>query len=267
MTVAQTLAELAADAYSQNPAKDLPDGFTPVDVPGLQMHHGLYADGPAEAALFTGALDGEQVLVLAFRGSDDRTDWIDDLRDINAEYAQFQPLISAVEDYANQGGKVVAVGHSLGGRDGAGLHVRPRRRRPLPRGHLWIAGRAPRGRGLCAHAGRPHHQLCGQRRSVRVPGRAPGRTRRLRRAAPRIRHRPSSRSCRNWTHLSAKEVAGSLPFMTTDYANNGRDGDLCPGSGAPVDIANLLTANPAEHDIGLYVSLTGSGSLFEPSLW
>jgi|KBSMisStandDraft_5_1062788.scaffolds.fasta_scaffold185133_2 pimeloyl-ACP methyl ester carboxylesterase len=265
MTVAQTLAELAADAYSQNPAKDLPDGFTPVDVPGLQMHHGLYADGPAEAALFTGALDGEQVLVLAFRGSDDRTDWIDDLRDINAEYAQFQPLISAVEDYANQGGKVVVVGHSLGG---AMAQV-----------------------FMSAHAGDDHYRAV----TFGSPGALPEGgvfaptqddritnyavsddpfvflgEHRAELAAFAVQHPEFATAViaelSKWTHLSAKEVAGSLPFMTTDYANNGVTVTL-PGSGAPVDIANLLTANPAEHDIGLYVSLTGSGSLFEPSLW
>jgi pimeloyl-ACP methyl ester carboxylesterase len=264
MTVAQTLAELSADAYSQNPAKGLPAGFTPVEEPGLQMHNGLYANGAAEAALSQGTLDGQQVLVLAFRGSDDRADWISDLRDINAEYAQFQPLVSDVEQYASQGGKVVVVGHSLGG--------------------------AMAQLFMYAHAGDDHYRAV----TFGSPGALPQAGTFAAEADSRITNYAVSddpfvflgeqraevaayaqanpayaaalmAELSKWTSLSSKEIVASVPFMTSDYLNNGVTVTL--GSGAPLNLNSLLSANPAEHDPSTYVALTGSSSLFEPTLW
>jgi len=265
MPVAQTLAELAADAYSQNPAKGLPDGFTPVDLPGLHMHNGLYADGSAEAALSTGSIGGDPVLVVAFRGSDDRTDWLDDLRDINAEYAGFQPLLGAVESYADAGGHVLLVGHSLGG--------------------------AMAQLFMFAHPGDDHYRavtfgspgalpdagVFGAEADSRITNYAISDDplvflgeQRAEVAAYALAHPDFAAALvlelSKLTHLPAKAVAASVGSMTTDYLNDGTTITLT-GSGDPVTVSNLLSADPAEHDPSLYVTLTGMSGVVDPILW
>jgi len=265
MTTAQTLAELASDAYSQNPAKDLPAGFAPVDLPGLQMHNGLFSDGSAQAAVSLGVLDGDQVLVVAFRGSDHRQDWIDDLRDINAEYPNFQPLISAVEDYANAGGKVVVVGHSLGGAMAQvfmSQHAGDDQYRAVTFGS---PGALPEAGVFAAHADTriTNYQVSddpfvflGEHRAeiAALANQDPAFAAGLAAELSKL------------THLSVKQIAASLSAITADYVNDGTTVFL-PGAEASVTLENLLTTDPAEHDPSLYVALTGASSLFEPQLW
>ena len=112
-TIAATLASIAASAYSDTLA-GLPTGFAPLSAPGLT--NGTYANQNAFGAAVTGTLGGQSVVVLAFRGSDDRADWINDLRDINADYAKLATLVADVDGYAAQShATVVVTGHSLGG--------------------------------------------------------------------------------------------------------------------------------------------------------
>ena len=112
-TVAATLATIAAATYS-NTLSGLPAGFAPLSATGLT--NGTYANQNAYGAAVTGAFGNQSVVVLSFRGSDDRQDWINNLRNINADYEKFAPLVSAVDSYAAQHDATVLVtGHSLGG--------------------------------------------------------------------------------------------------------------------------------------------------------
>ena len=63
-----------------------------------------------------------------------------------------------------------------------------------------------------------------------------------------------------------KVIGAALTSMTADYVNDGTTVTL-PGAAPSVTLANLLTTSPAEHDVGLYVALTGNSSIFEPHLW
>ncbi len=109
---AATLATISAATYTNNLA-GLPGGFGPVALAGTVG--GVFVSENAAASVTTGTLDGQAVVVLAFRGSDDRQDWINNLRNINADYAKFAPLIAAVEQYAAQNNlPVIVTGHSLG---------------------------------------------------------------------------------------------------------------------------------------------------------
>ena len=111
-TIAGTLATIATATYSDTLA-GLPAGFTPLSAPGLT--NGTYAHQNAFGAAVTGTLDGQTVVVLSFRGSDDRQDWINDLRNVNADYSQLTALVSAVDSYAAQNHiPVIVTGHSLG---------------------------------------------------------------------------------------------------------------------------------------------------------
>ncbi|MGU3360351.1 hypothetical protein ACLBWX_08470 [Methylobacterium sp. M6A4_1b] len=112
-TVAATLATIAASTYSDTLA-GLPAGFAPLSATGLT--NGTYVNQNAYGAAVTGAFGSQAVVVLSFRGSDDRQDWLNDLRNINADYEKFAPLISAVDGYAAQhDATVIVTGHSLGG--------------------------------------------------------------------------------------------------------------------------------------------------------
>ena len=112
-TIAATLASIAAAAYSDT-LSGLPTGFTPLAAPGLT--NGTYANQNAFGAAVTGTLGGQSVVFLAFRGTDDRQDWINDFRNINTDYAKLATLVADVDSYAAQShSTVVVTGHSLGG--------------------------------------------------------------------------------------------------------------------------------------------------------
>ncbi len=109
---AATLATISAATYS-NSLAGLPAGFNPLPLSGTVG--GVFVNANAAASVTTGVLDGQSVVVLSFRGSDDRQDWLNNLRNINADYPKFAPLIAAVEQYALQNNlPVVVTGHSLG---------------------------------------------------------------------------------------------------------------------------------------------------------
>lgn len=112
-TIAATLATIAASTYS-NTLAGLPAGFAPLSASGLT--NGTFANQNAYGAAVTGSFGNQSVVVLSFRGSDDRQDWLNNLRNINADYDKLAPLVSAVDTYAAQhDATVVVTGHSLGG--------------------------------------------------------------------------------------------------------------------------------------------------------
>jgi hypothetical protein len=116
------LAQLSLNAYSDIPVT-LPAGLTPAaDLPvtlgaGESFAGGLYRSDNSAALVAEGVVNGQESLVIAFRGSDDQQDSFNDLQNINADYADFTSLFQAVDQAAASGryDQVVVTGHSLGG--------------------------------------------------------------------------------------------------------------------------------------------------------
>ncbi|RYJ01191.1 MAG: DUF2974 domain-containing protein, partial [Acetobacteraceae bacterium] len=84
---------------------------------GETYANGIFHSANAAALATEATLDGKDSLVIAFRGSDDATDSLHDLQNINADYPLFASLIQAVDAAAASGryDQVVVTGHSLGG--------------------------------------------------------------------------------------------------------------------------------------------------------
>lgn len=121
-----TLARLSNAAYTSGGATGLPTGFVPVTaaqlgyspIGGESFADGVFRNGNAQAIVTVGSIGGQRTLVLAFTGSNDREDSLNDLRGINADWPDFARLVAAVDaTIANaQGGlKLAVTGHSLGG--------------------------------------------------------------------------------------------------------------------------------------------------------
>lgn len=94
-------------------------GWVPVsDLPVSSgtLTSGLFANGNGNALLAAAVLDGKRTLAIAFRGSDQREDWIQNFRLIDEHAANFTGLLSAVDALIAQGGvdQVLLTGHSLG---------------------------------------------------------------------------------------------------------------------------------------------------------
>ncbi|MGE5546180.1 MAG: C2 family cysteine protease [Solirubrobacterales bacterium] len=79
------------------------------------LSQGLYKNGNAAALVADAVLDGKTTLVLAFRGSDDAQDWLDDFGNINGHFDRLTALVSAVKAAAGNYDQVLVTGHSLGG--------------------------------------------------------------------------------------------------------------------------------------------------------
>lgn len=118
------LARISEIAYLGVPTS-LPAGFFPVSAAELPLpagagdafNEGLYRNSNAAALVVIGRLNGKLTAVLAFRGSDDRQDSINDLQNINNEFPLFANLIRAFDQYVARENisQVAVTGHSLGG--------------------------------------------------------------------------------------------------------------------------------------------------------
>src|SRR3954449_5865481 len=118
------LARIAEIAYLNQP-NGLPAGFSPVTQAALGIslsaqefyQDGVYANQNGAALVLVGTLNGVATAVLAFRGSDDREDSINDLQNINREFQLFPNLIAAFDAFVAREGitQVAVTGHSRGG--------------------------------------------------------------------------------------------------------------------------------------------------------
>ena len=127
-------AVLAANAYSDTPDADVALGWQPLGAADLgiaetgsfgggtyTLRNGVYVDtdgtNGAVAHVYVGELNGTTTLALAFRGTDEAGDLTDHLH-FTDHFAQFQPLMTAIQNYVNDPShgieQVVVTGHSLG---------------------------------------------------------------------------------------------------------------------------------------------------------
>ncbi|WP_431270301.1 hypothetical protein [Dankookia sp. P2] len=139
------LATLSAAAYSDTPVA-LPAGFTALDPsnfnmplqPGESFANGIFKSGNGAALLNVGFIEGQAAIVVSFRGSDDTTDSLQDLNNINAAYASFGTLVKTVDlASAVWGIPVVVTGHSLGG-SLAQLYMQDHPNQPGQPGHAAV---------------------------------------------------------------------------------------------------------------------------------
>jgi pimeloyl-ACP methyl ester carboxylesterase len=255
---ARTLATFADEAYDDGPATMLPKGFRPAALADLSLPGGRFANGSAKALITTGVLDRASVLVVAFRGSDDTATWLADLRNIDALYREFRPLVRAIERYAEAGGKAVLVGHSAGGavvqlfmyahaRDDHYRAVTFGSPGALPQAHVFAAQPDARITNY-AVADDPFVFLGEHRADV------------------------ASYARRDWIYalalasaiahesgLSVAQIVGSEPYLSANYVNNGVK-VLLPGSRSMLSVQSVIGADPEEHEMTTYSKLVGSGT-------
>jgi hypothetical protein len=262
--IVHALATIAAATYDANPAASLPSSFTTLNLPGLGQTNGVYVSGHAMAITGQMTLNGQTVLVVAIRGTDDTHDWIADVTDIDSEYAALKPLAAALEAYAAAGGRVLLTGHSMGGAMDQifmAQHLNDDRYRAVTFGSpgaLPLPGTfsvGPDARITNYAVGDDPFVFLGENRaevgSYAVKNVAVG----LGLAA----------ELATLTHMAPDAALSIIRGLGADYINNGATITL-PGRGSSLTLGSLLQADFSEHDPDTYVALT-AGAVTQPVLW
>jgi hypothetical protein len=264
------LAQFSNAAFSDAPGA-LPGGFQPltapalgiaIDTPGEGFANGIYRNANGQALVATGVLGGQQTIVIAFRGADERQDSINVLQNPNADYAAFAELIAAVDQVAAAPGGVTQVavtGHSLGGSlaqlfmvnhplgtTGAVTYLASTTGSP---GALIEDGPDPRVTNY-AIVDDPAVFLGENRAGV---GDALDGNTLLSNAAADL-------AADIFPGLTAQDARSSIPTFTTNYENRGETVNLpgkAGGTGPITSVAGLLTADPDQHNISQYLTELG----------
>lgn len=254
-----TLARFAVTAYDDAPI--LPPGFAAAPLaldPGLYQD-GLYRFDNGAALAATGLLDGQQTLVLAFRGTDDAADSVANLTGVNAEYADFASLVAAADAYVATGAveQVVATGHSLGG-SYAQLHLATH---PDPAdGSLAYRGQtfgSPGAELEPATDPRIENVVIADDPAV-VLGTHRGEVGGVLRADRDLAEAAAGQAGDLFPGLTAEQALAALPAIDANYVNRGTIA-LLPGEDASLDPASprgLLEADPSRHEPDLYLAAT-----------
>lgn len=117
-----TLAWFAEMAYEDSWTTDQLGGWYAMSGSDLGISNALLSNGLYEykngSAMVTAAnFNGSDVLCIAFRGSEDRADWVTNLTDIDEHFELFGALTSAATTALDAGtfDAILVTGHSLGG--------------------------------------------------------------------------------------------------------------------------------------------------------
>ncbi len=253
-----TLAQLSLDAYSDTAA--LPTGFIAPPLalsptPGVSYSNGSFHAGSGAALVSTGLLNGEQTLVVAFRGSDDAVDSRHDLGGINGAYADFAPLVQAVDAYAASGAvqQVVVTGHSLGGAM-AQLYMATHPDQPGGPAHEAVTFGSPGAQLAAAPDARIDNLVIADDPAVLL-GVHRAEVGAVLAANPALAQAAAQQAALEFPGLTAEEALASLPLLTSNYVNRG-DLTLLPAADGRLDPSAALHLDPAEHDMALYLART-----------
>lgn len=248
------LAELSLAAYSATPA--LPTGFAPAVLPGLPAS-GLFQNGNAAALVATANLEGKETIVIAFRGTDDQTDSLHDLQNINLDYPLFAGLVAQVDFAAATYGfdQVVVTGHSLGGAF-AQLYLQAHPDRP---GGLTFDAVTFGSPGAILPAGgdaRPANYIIADDPAPFL-GTHRAELGEVLRANATLAGLAADAIAAELPGLTRDQALASLGSLTVDYENRGdiillpgRDQNLSPAN----DVAGLSRLAAAQHAPELYVA-------------
>jgi hypothetical protein len=260
------LARLSDLAFLDAPGA-LPGGLTPlsaadlpiaIDEPGEGFANGIYRSGTGQALVAHGMLGGQDTIVIAFRGADEREDSIASLQNPNAAYPAFEELIAAVNAVAAQPGGVTQVavtGHSLGG----------------SLTQMFMASHAPGSNGevhyFASTTGSPGALIADgpdprltNFTVVDDPAVLLGENRAAVGSVlndnPLLAEQAADVAAGVFPGLTRQDALDSLPTFTVNYENRGETVSLPGRSGAgglgdpAVEVA---VGDPAEHEISLYV--------------
>jgi hypothetical protein len=253
----QSLARFADAAYGDDPTATPPAGFHPAVLAGLALPAGRYTNGSATALVMTAQLDQTLALVVGFGGSSDPATWLADLRDIDAPYRLFLPLVRAVESYAAAGGRVVLVGHSFGGamtqlfmfaHPGGDNYRAVTFGSPgaLPKAGVFAARADPRIANFVI-ADDPYVFLGEHRADVAAHARRDP-----------IYALALAGGIAHESGLSLAQVLGSEPYLTANYVNNGAR-IVLPSRGHGLSVPTVIGADPDEHEIQTYATRFAAG--------
>ncbi|MEN0073803.1 MAG: hypothetical protein AAGC69_05435 [Paracraurococcus sp.] len=257
------LAQLSLDAYSDAPM-DLPPGFTALDpsnfnmalAPGETFSEGIFHSANAAATLSVGWVEGLATIVIAFRGSDDTADSLQDLNGINDAYPAFSSLIAAVDNAsAAWGAPVIVTGHSLGGAM-AQLYMESHPNIAGQPGHAAVTFGSP---GAVLPEGtdeRITNYVVADDPAV-VLGAHRAEIGEVLRASPELADLAATQIAQELPGITKEQALASLPSLTVNYDNRGQivllptaDGGLDPESA----LAGLAKLDAERHDMGLYLT-------------
>ncbi|HKT54026.1 MAG TPA: hypothetical protein VJP88_06210 [Caulobacteraceae bacterium] len=250
--ILRKLARFADAAYGGDPTATPPPDFHAAEIAGVSLRAGRYRNESATALVMTAQFDKASVLVVGFGGSDDAATWLADLRDINAPYRQFRPLMRALEADAAARRKVLLVGHSFGGavvQLFMFAHAGDDKYRAVtfgspgarPQAGVFAAQADPRianvviGDDPYVFLGEHRAEVAAYARRNRIYALA---------LAGAIAHESG---------LSLAQVVASEPYLTADYVNNGCKVILSPRRSG-LSVSTVIGADPDEHEIETYVA-------------
>ncbi|HYD68514.1 hypothetical protein [Azospirillum sp.] len=256
-------ARLSRAVYESETAKAFAHapGWTPLTSADLPvstgtLNNGLFENQNGNALVAAAVVDGKRTLAVVFRGSDEREDWIQNFRNIDEHAANFTGLLSAADALVAQGqfDQVLLAGHSLGGAvTQVSMNSLPHA--PQLVGVTFgspgsVTGGADDRLVNFRVANDPIPWLAEHRVDIAdfVRSLPPaGQTVVAQRVADLVREDPP---------LTAQDVLGTLPYMTSNYALRGALVEL-PGSGGvplptslSVDVTDKLDLS--RHGITLY---------------
>ena len=117
-----TLAWFAEMAYEDSWSSEVALGWhlvsgSELGISSSLLSDGHYANANGAAMVASANFNGSDVLMIAFRGSDDNADWVTNLSDIDEHFELFNSLTTAAQAALDAGtyDAIMVTGHSLGG--------------------------------------------------------------------------------------------------------------------------------------------------------
>lgn len=258
-----TLAQLSLAAYSDAPV-ELPAFHTALDpsnfglplAAGESFSNGVFKSGNGAALLSVGFANDQPAIFIAFRGSDDTTDSLQDLNGINAAYDSFGSLVAAVDQAsAAWGVPVYVTGHSLGGAM-AQLYMATHPDQPDQPGHAAVTFGSPGAVLPPGEDPRILNYVVADDPAVVLGAHRAGIGNVLR-TNDALADAAADRIAGELPGLTREQALASLPNLTVNYDNRG-DIILLPTDDGRLDyggaLAGLSELDGTRHEVQLYAT-------------